>query len=424
MAVTTLLAMRLVLGLLLYELVRAQAPVFSFTPNIKFNYTIPAMSPQFTFTPSFKLAFWENASGGNKTAMWNTSFSETPWSSYVPGQVGVGAAKSWVSGRLDRALEFTYIGTGAWISGSFDWTNTTIPDSGDILNSPWFDPGDMLMTLNVIRGTNWLNQTGRNGLSLTERTGSFAGRAKSEMGFEVDSVTVETGLLANVSSLDQVQSRVEYMVVNGSLNPYYKWSGPNVTGENEYYNTVDWQVSSELDGVAGQQPPSPWQGQKTATTQTYYSKVGLPVPLGTNYVIVNGTTGPDKWWAVVYLVPEEPGVDVIRTVMLYNPWVSVQTILQAPLDPTLKYNLTIVPATDQFDTKLNMSRGFDPASVSLHSIQFFSAGDLPKNATAAGGTQHGPKKSSAGAIAGGVVGGVVALALLALVLWFIRKRKR
>lgn len=51
--------------------------------------------------------------------------------------------------------------------------------------------------------------------------------------------------------------------------------------------------------------------------------------------------------------------------------------------------------------------------------------DLPKNATAApGGTQHGAKKSSAGAIAGGVVGGVVALALLAFAVWFIRRRHR
>ena len=34
-----------------------------------------------------------------------------------------------------------------------------------------------------------------------------------------------------------------------------------------------------------------------------------------------------------------------------------------------------------------------------------------------------PSKSNTGAIAGGVVGGVVALVLIALAIWFLRKRK-
>lgn len=136
-----------------------------------------------------------------------------------------------------------------------------------------------------------------------------------------------------------------------------------------------WSRTSGADAeVAGQQPPSPWQGQKTAISKTYDSKVGLPLPLGTTYVIVNATTGPDKWWAEVFLTPERPGVQVIRTAMLNNPWVSVQTIFQAPLDPTLNYNLTILPTTDQYDNVINTTKGFDPAYVSLHSIQFFYAG--------------------------------------------------
>ncbi|KAL1412107.1 hypothetical protein Q8F55_003106 [Vanrija albida] len=436
MGLSSMLALQFLVGLAVYELVGA-ALSFTFTPNIIFNYTISPLSPQFTFEAPFKLSVVNERLGQFKyQPRWNTTFSETPWSSYVPGQVGVGTARSFVTGHLDRPLSFYTIGYGAWISGTFDWRGTTPPPEGDVSRTPWFDTNYGVPALagekgpqlfDVSPGRNAFPMFGSNGTTLTSRDNVLVMPNATEVALELDGAVVQSGLLANVSSLDQVQTRIEYMVTKDStLNPAFYFLGPGMN--NSFLNTVDWQVSSELDGIEGQ-PRSPWHGQKTAIARIYRAKIGYQVPLGTSYLILNATTGPDKWWVLVTLAPEPPGTKVQVEVQMYNPWVSLENIFRAPLDPTLNYNLTIIPRTEA-GNRTYIGEGIQPETpgVGAHSVELFFAGDLPKktNTTSgADGPGSGSKEAShVGAIAGGVVGGVVVLGLVALGLWwFLRKRR-
>lgn len=66
--------------------------VAGITPNLAVNMTFSDMHPFIHFMPN---SFARNSafSTVTDTSIWNISYSETPWSSYVPGMMGTGVSK-------------------------------------------------------------------------------------------------------------------------------------------------------------------------------------------------------------------------------------------------------------------------------------------------------------------------------------------
>lgn len=93
------------------------------------------------------------------------------------------------------------------------------------------------------------------------------------------------------------------------------------------------------------------------------------IPRGTAFIVVNGTTGPTKGVAQIVLKPDN-SVATFREAVLTNPWVSVETIFWAPLNPSVQYNMSIVPLVGLSNiTSGNYSNG-----VGLHSVTLYAAG--------------------------------------------------
>lgn len=123
--------------------------------------------------------------------------------------------------------------------------------------------------------------------------------------------------------------------------------------------------------VAGQ-PTPPYAGQRTIVTSSLADKLYANIPRGTAFIVINGTTGPTKGQALVQVAAEAPAKGMALEVVLTNPWVSLETIFMAPLDPERQYNVTISPILGP-DTGTLTTNTY-PNGVGLHSITLYSGG--------------------------------------------------
>jgi len=146
------------------------------------------------------------------------------------------------------------------------------------------------------------------------------------------------------------------------------------------------------------------------------------VPANTSYLaLYGGTSG----WNGDYRISFSPPVQNEATGYRgseYNTWRGQDVLLWAgPLDPAQKYDMTL--------ETLLFNWWIDVSKVKVWSALY--GDETPTNATAPGnGTTPDSNDSSktkgstnVGPIVGGVVGGVVALILLALLVWFLRRRR-
>ncbi|KAL1412106.1 hypothetical protein Q8F55_003105 [Vanrija albida] len=379
----TLLVLMLQLVIALGTLRVAAAVAVPFTPTLFFNFSLSPLSPSLTFVPDMQT----NRVGKDQfPPPWNTTFSDALWSSYVSGQVGVGKPRTFIHGpaRLYGPLRIDYTGTGLYIEGEYDLSNRT-DESSDWNRTGPPQPNDPLRSINFASGQSTTSYFGSRNRStfkvLAQDTDSFSESAKpnfisaqgsikiSEEGessiyFALDTFVVETGMRTNATTLGDVSTRVEYAVVDGGpepgLNRNLLWQkGPEAPSH--------WQVSTELNGIA--QSSTPYSGQRTAVTTTLTDEFGMAIPRGTAFIVVNGTTGPTKGWARISLKHEGLGTTV-REPVLTNPWISVETIFWAPLDPSLQHNLTIVPITGP----ANVTKGRYSNGIGLHSVTLYAAG--------------------------------------------------
>lgn len=95
----------------------------SFTPTLFFNFSVSPLSPSLSFIPDMQTNTYTNV---RSMAPWNTTFSDSPWSSYVPGQVGVGRPRTFIRGPVNGGpLEIDYTGNGLYFAGEFELFNRT-----------------------------------------------------------------------------------------------------------------------------------------------------------------------------------------------------------------------------------------------------------------------------------------------------------
>lgn len=88
----------------------------AFSPNLQYNVTYNAIDPIIQYVPNVVIT-----DGKYNAQLWNISFSDTPWSSYVPGMVGQGTPLATVTGRTEKpptAALVEYVGTAAYFYGT------------------------------------------------------------------------------------------------------------------------------------------------------------------------------------------------------------------------------------------------------------------------------------------------------------------
>lgn len=95
----------------------------------------------------------------------------------------------------------------------------------------------------------------------------------------------------------------------------------------------------------------------------------ISIPPSTAFILVNGTTGPTKGKALVHLRANVSDQDTQMSPVFTNPWVSVETVFFAPLDPSLKYNLTITPQAVNSSSAVSFPNG-----IGIHSVTFWGQG--------------------------------------------------
>lgn len=192
--------------------------------------------------------------------------------------------------------------------------------------------------------------------------------------------------------------RVETVASKGKINPFFTQKG-------------DWTVSDHIGGVGGQDK-IPYD-HAVASSNTG-AELSVTLPPKTSYIVINGTTGPAWDKLYINLSPAPPLNPVsFAWVTTRNKWVADSIVYAMPLDPRVRYNLSMAPALN--------------SSVALHSVTLYSSVGIGKNnATAFNGLGTGERHSTnTGAIAGGVVGGVLGLALLlAGTFWSLRTYQR
>lgn len=116
--------------------------------------------------------------------------------------------------------------------------------------------------------------------------------------------------------------------------------------------------SSRLDGQPFVSYPTIRIGPKPAGD---LQEILVPVPANTSFVMINGTTGPDRdLLSVAYSVDPPEQASVFYGVNATTKWVTPGILYWAPLDPTVQYNLTL------------SGNQVTAANISLHSVTFYS----------------------------------------------------
>lgn len=87
-------------------------------PNLFFNWTFTDMDAVITYTP-------DNA--GTGTPLWNTSYANSPWTNYAPGQTGSGMSQhsAVATNTQNPGVAFNFLGTGYALLGQI-----SLPSNG------------------------------------------------------------------------------------------------------------------------------------------------------------------------------------------------------------------------------------------------------------------------------------------------------
>ncbi|GMK57431.1 hypothetical protein CspeluHIS016_0402650 [Cutaneotrichosporon spelunceum] len=220
--------------------------------------------------------------------------------------------------------------------------------------------------------------------------------------YAVRGATIRTQLLSNASAWEQVPVSHEEFVMNGAHNPRFtitdsassRWRPENRrTAVNEGPSVV-----TEL--VAGNS-----------------STITIPIPVGTTFVFINGTIGPDRGQALVKWQPLPPHFPTEGWYFNATCGWSAPALLYAKyLDPDEVYNLTIQTLSSELH---------NVTDIGLHTVTYYSA-LANETSTSEGATSDTQTATSGrGKVIGGVVGGVLgALALASLLAFFWMRRRR
>lgn len=176
-------------------------------------------------------------------------------------------------------------------------------------------------------------------------------------------------------------------VQNGTLNPRHKWTNNPRAGE-EASKWVVRKGVSDMETVTATQPTASAAAtaassagvtgggpSKDSGTEDYYQAVGssqdttveITIPDGTSYIVVNGTTGPQRTTLSVVLMPSPPNFRPFSTQSggelsnnASNPWAADTVLFMRELDPTVRYTMNL------------MSSLFTSGpTVGIHSITYY-----------------------------------------------------
>ncbi|GMK57434.1 hypothetical protein CspeluHIS016_0402680 [Cutaneotrichosporon spelunceum] len=153
----------------------------------------------------------------------------------------------------------------------------------------------------------------------------------------------------------------------------------------------------------------------------FSTKCEIPIPDGTAFIIINGTTGLSRTKLDVQINPPPPSHGssngIVESFDSANSVWATDTILYLrELDPSVHYNVTLSP---------HPSEAFWINTVGLHSITYLQGLEPAKVAAAVNSSPGTSIPTIVGGVAGGVVGALVLAVLAAyFCIWRPRKRKQ
>ncbi|KAL1413582.1 hypothetical protein Q8F55_001356 [Vanrija albida] len=419
------------MGLSSPTMVSAQSSITS-GYNITFNWTLNDLDAPIRFLPD------SESLSPPKGFLWNTTFAGSPWSSYYPGQNGVGDsvhvatndpyATSSASDNAVLALtprvQVEFVGTGIYINGwvnvtDDDWTYAPISFQVDSQVTDYHQAPPRPVLVSAVN-LPW----GYHNCTLFLNRGTI----------HLDNITLVTGLANTAWDIDIVDSDiVDAVLSNGTMTTAFLYTGSwntsttigyipsaNATANN---STANNNATKKGAGhvarqAAAQSPVDPNATNITIQTSKAYPEIVgvpgaelvIPFPANTSFVAINGSTGPKHGQFRLHWSTPPPSTQNDQVFSMWSPWSNPAVLFQGPLDPLVHYNLTIVVSNDT-DT--------DDGVISINSVTFY-----PYFSEAAANIHwdnDGPPK---GPIAGGVVGGVVLIAIIAGAAYYFGRRRR
>ncbi|WOO80218.1 uncharacterized protein LOC62_03G003731 [Vanrija pseudolonga] len=364
------------------------------SPNLFFNWTFTDMDAVITYTP-------DNA--GTGTPLWNTSYANSNWANYAPGQTGAGMSQhsAVATNTNNPGVAFNFLGTGYGLLGQI-----SLPSNGALAVTQ----DGQQQSANAVSNTILSMGTGdyryhKIQVALVDT----ANQANARPSISVTGLTVEYGFYSQAQSISNVNVRTESFVSqNGLRNTFYTVDG----------TTQAWNVSQSIGGANGQQPtqyPTLRGGNGSGLT--------FNVPANTSFIMLNGTVGPDQGVVHIVWTPPPPYQDVnYNLAVTNNAWQAPSVLYMGALDPAVSYSVAISADAD----------GTAPVNkIGLASTSFWSAisasgahPGAPSSSSINYTPSSGGSKTPVGAIVGGVVGGLAAIAAVVAAIFFLRRRKR
>ncbi|BEJ03056.1 hypothetical protein CcaverHIS641_0102310 [Cutaneotrichosporon cavernicola] len=361
----------------------AQQPGSSWQYPVFFNYTIEDTSALWSYSPG-------PTADDPSRFTWNDTFSGSNWTTYVPGQAGIGE-----SGKFANAT-----GPGGSPSLYLNFPLTSFDLLGDVLGLNYSAPVAPLQM--IIDSRTPMNCTPTPGVicSATNLIWAFHKIQVSltSGNWTVRGIRVTTGAAIKHQQLEDTKIDVEPFVFdNHTLNPFFNFTG-------------DWKVWDTLGGVGGQEPVN-----FTSLVGQDGARVNMTVPPRTAWIVINGTVRPDSDEFQLDWDPLPPLADSQMLFSAYNAWEAPALLYAAPLDPQTNYTVGITTYEDWDTNPINGT------SLGLTTVTFYNERDKPILPG-----QPEPVPTNNNAIIAGVVGGVGGTAIIAGLLWWFcwRKRKR